>query len=149
MKKDLENMLKSEKLVETIKRLREHLKEKEDMLDKIRDNCRHKVVVITERVMVGGEVTRAIRSKRCLFCDSDSNSVLVNAEIIDMSNAGELLPEQYKMEIVKVLFFVAVNENPNLNVKQVVELVQKMIDNRETIYKDIERVAYDRYDKGL
>ena len=149
MKKDLENMLKSEKLVETIKRLREHLKEKEDMLDKIRDSCRHKVVVITERVKVGGEVTRAIRSKRCLFCDSDSNSVLVNAEIIDMSNAGELLPEQYKMEIVKVLFFVAVNENPNLNVKQVVELVQKMIDNRETIYKDIERVAYDRYDKGL
>ena len=149
MKKDLENMLKCEKLVGTIKRLREHLKEKEDMLDKIRDNCRHKVVVITERVMVGGEVTRAIRSKRCLFCDSDSNSVLVNAEIIDMSNAGTLLSEKYKMEIVKVLFFVAVNENPNLNVKQVVELVQKMIDNRETIYKDIERVAYDRYDKGL
>lgn len=149
MKKDLENMLKSEKLVGTIKRLREHLKEKEDMLDKIRDSCRHKVVVITERVKVGGEVTRAIRSKRCLFCDSDSNSVLVNAEIIDMSNAGTLLSEKYKMEIVKVLFFVAVNENPNLNVKQVVELVQKMIDNRETIYKDIERVAYDRYDKGL
>ena len=149
MKKDLENMLKSEKLVGAIKRLREHLKEKEDMLDKIRDSCKHKVVVITERVKVGGEVTRAIYSKRCLFCDSDSDSVLVNAEIIDMSNAGALLPEQYKMEIVKVLFFVAVNENPNLNVKQVVELVQKMIDNRETIYKDIERVAYDRYDKGL